>query len=72
MTDRRCHRCDSPDIHLADVHLSIPVSAFAVAPLGAYVCVACGRVELYVKDRELLPKIAEKYVSLAELKEAGG
>jgi hypothetical protein len=51
--------------------LAIPVSAFSVAPLGFYVCVHCGYAELYVKDKEMLPKIAARYVSVAELKESG-
>jgi len=72
MSDGRCPGCGAESVHLTDVSsLSIPLSAFSVATLGLYVCVACGHAELYVKDRELLPKIAAKYVSVAELKEAG-
>ena len=72
MSDGRCAGCGAESVHVTDVSsLTIPLSAFSVAPLGLYVCVACGRAELYVKDRELLPKIAAKYVSVAELKEAG-
>lgn len=72
MSEGRCGSCGSESVHVVDVSsLAIPLSAFSVAPLGLYVCVVCGRAELYVKDRELLPKIAAKYVSLAELREAG-
>lgn len=71
MSDGQCPKCDSNSIHVVDVaHLAIPISAFSVAPLGCYVCAGCGYVELYVKDKGLLPKIAEKYISVAELKEA--
>ena len=69
MSDGRCHRCNSESVHVVDAgSLSIPISAFSVAVLGLYVCVSCGYAELYVKDREMLPKIAAKYVSVAELK----
>ncbi len=72
MSDGRCPRCGSESVHVADVSsLSIPLSACSVAPLGLYVCAGCGYAEPYVKDREPLPKIAAKYVSVAELREAG-
>lgn len=72
MSDGRCPRCGSEGVHVVDVgSLSVPLSAFSVAPLGLYVCAGCGYAELYVKDKELLPKIAAKYVSVAELREAG-
>lgn len=72
MSDGRCHGCGSASVHVVDGGgMTIPLGAFAVAPLGLYVCVACGHAELYVKDRELLPKIAARYVSVAELGEAG-
>ena len=72
MSDGRCAKCGAESVHVTDVSsLTIPLSAFSAAPLGLYVCVACGHAELYVKDRELLPQIAAKYVSVAELREAG-
>ena len=72
MGDGQCPGCGSVSVHVVDASsLAIPLSAFSVAPLGLYVCVGCGHAELYVKDKELLPKIAAKYVSVAELKEAG-
>ena len=72
MSDGRCAGCGSESVHVVEAGgLSIPLGAFSAAPLGLYVCVGCGRAELYVKDGELLPKIAAKYVSVAELKEAG-
>lgn len=72
MSEGRCPRCGSESVHVVDTtSLKIPLSAFSVAPLGLYVCAGCGHAELYVKDRELLPKIAAKYVSVAELREAG-
>ena len=71
-SEGQCAKCDVASVHVVDAGgLTIPLGAFAVAPLGLYVCVACGHAELYVKDKELLPKIAAKYVSVAELKEAG-
>ncbi|HEX8560659.1 MAG TPA: hypothetical protein VF668_21375 [Pyrinomonadaceae bacterium] len=72
MSDGRCAKCGSESVHVVDAAgLSIPVSAFSVARLGLYVCAACGHAELYVRDAEMLPKIAARYVSVAELKEAG-
>ena len=72
MSEGQCSRCGSESVHVVDgSSLSIPLGAFSVAPLGLYVCAGCGYAELYVKDKELLPKIAAKYVSVAELKEAG-
>lgn len=72
MGDGRCLRCGSASVHVVDaVRLAIPLSAFSAAPLGLYVCAGCGHAELYVQDEELLPKIAAKYVSVAELKEGG-
>ncbi len=72
MSDGRCPKCGSEGVHVVDGStLSVPLGAFSVAPLGLYVCAGCGYAELYVKDKELLPKIAAKYMSVAELKEAG-
>lgn len=72
MSDGQCPKCNSAGVHLVDAaHLAIPISTFLVAPLGFLVCAQCGYVELYVKDKELLPKIAEKYISVTELKEIG-
>ena len=70
MRDGQCPKCGSGGVHLVDAaHLAIPVGRLHVAPLEYLVCARCGYVELYVKDKGLLPKIAEKYVSIAELKE---
>lgn len=72
MSDGQCPRCGSASVHVVDAgSLVIPLGALSVAPLGLYVCAGCGYAELYVKDKELLPKIAAKYVSVAELKGAG-
>ncbi len=70
MSDGRCPKCEAESVHVVDAPgLTIPLSAFSVAPLGLYVCARCGYAELYVKDKELLSKIAARYVSAAELKE---
>lgn len=72
MSDGRCPKCNETSVHVVDAsHLAVPISTFSVAPLGFFVCVRCGHVELYVRDKELLPKIAEKYISVTELKETG-
>ncbi len=73
MGEGRCPGCGSESVHVVDsCNLSVPLGAFSVAPLGLYVCAGCGRAELYVRDREQLPKIAARYVSVAELKESAG
>ncbi len=70
MCDGRCPKCGAESVHVVDgSSLSVPLGAFSVAPLGLYVCAGCGYAELYVKDKDLLPKIAARYVSAAELKE---
>jgi predicted nucleic-acid-binding Zn-ribbon protein len=70
MKDGQCPKCESQEIYFAEQNeLQISLGAFSAASLSFYVCVNCGYVELYVKDMALLPKIAEKYMSVRELKE---
>lgn len=59
-----CSKCGANDIHRVTqtaVEVSIAISWSSTASLDYYVCTTCGYVELYVKDKALLPKIAEKY-----------
>ncbi len=59
-----CSKCGANDVHLINqtaVEVSIAISWSKTANLDYYVCTACGYVELYVKDKALLPSIAEKY-----------
>lgn len=70
MKDGQCSKCGLQEVYFAEPsELQINLSAFKAAPLSFYVCVNCGYVELYVKDSNLLPKIAEQYMSVRELKE---
>jgi predicted nucleic-acid-binding Zn-ribbon protein len=70
MRDGQCPKCASQEVYFVEPsELQIPLGAFKAAPLSFYVCVNCGYAELYVKDSDLLPKIADQYMSVRELKE---
>jgi predicted nucleic-acid-binding Zn-ribbon protein len=70
MRDGQCPKCKSQEVYFVEEsELQINLGAFSAAFLSYYVCVSCGYAELYVKDGDLLPKIAEKYMSVRELKE---
>lgn len=59
-----CSKCESRDVHVYDkaaIEMSIAISMFNSASLIYYICTNCGYVELFVKNRESLPLIAEKY-----------
>ena len=59
-----CSKCGANDVHLVPqtaVEVSIAISWMSTANIDYYVCTGCGYVELFVKDKPLLPKIAEKY-----------
>jgi predicted nucleic-acid-binding Zn-ribbon protein len=70
MKEGQCPKCESRSVYLVEsIEMGIKTGAFKEAPLVLYVCVGCGYVELYVKDSDSLPSIAEKYMSVRELKE---
>ncbi len=51
-------------MHLVDqtsVEVSIAITWATTAGIVYWVCTSCGCVELYVKDKSMLPRIAEKY-----------
>ena len=59
-----CPKCERKEVHVfknTAAELSINVGVFSAAGLVYYVCTNCGYVELFVDDKEKLPKIAEKY-----------
>ncbi len=59
-----CSKCGSGDVHLVEqtsVEVSIAITWATTAGIAYRVCTSCGCVELYVKDKSLLPRIAEKY-----------
>jgi hypothetical protein len=73
MKDGQCSECSSGEVYYVEsVEMGINIGAFKEAPLAMYVCASCGYVALYVRKSELLPKIAEKYMSVRELKEIAG
>lgn len=70
MKQGKCPKCGSSQIYSAvDLPLkggpfgsnSIPVSLTAMAALDNYVCTACGLVEHYIADPDMLEKIAAKW-----------
>ena len=70
MKNGKCPQCGSEKIYAAkDLPLkggpfgsnSIPVSLTSMAPLDNYVCIACGRVESYIADKEKLAEIKRKW-----------
>ena len=59
-----CPKCDGKAIHRVDGNRfgpDITLGGMSKAFLNAYVCVACGYVELYVEDPADLPKIAARW-----------
>lgn len=59
-----CSKCGADDLHLIDqtaVEVSIAITWSTTASIEYRVCTSCGFVELYVKNKLLLPRIAEKY-----------
>ena len=58
-----CSKCGSDDVHLVEqtsVEVSIAITWATTAGIAYRVCTSCGCVELYDKDKSLLPRIAEK------------
>jgi predicted nucleic-acid-binding Zn-ribbon protein len=59
-----CEKCGSDDVHRVpqpNIQVSIKIRWWQTADLVYYVCTNCGFVELYVADKTMLPRIAEKY-----------
>lgn len=64
MKDGICPKCNQKEVHFylnTAAELSINLSFFGSAGLIYYICTNCGYLELFVEDKENLPKIAEKY-----------
>ncbi|MBK7391812.1 MAG: hypothetical protein IPI64_00750 [Chloracidobacterium sp.] len=59
-----CPKCNGTEIHVVEntaTEVAIGLGWTATAFLNYYVCKDCGFVELFVQDKTLLPKLAEKY-----------
>jgi predicted nucleic-acid-binding Zn-ribbon protein len=59
-----CPKCEAKEVHLytnLSAELSINVGFLSAANLNYYICTNCGYVELFVQEKSVLPKIAEKY-----------
>ena len=59
-----CPKCEAKEVHRVTntaSEVAIALSFLATAFLDYYVCTNCGYVEMFVKDKTMLPKIAEKY-----------
>ncbi len=64
MKEGICQKCEAKQVHLASntaVEVAVALTWRESATLDYYVCTNCGYVELFVQDKTLLPKIAEKY-----------
>ncbi len=64
MKNGTCPKCVSNDVHIVSntaTEVAIAIKWSSTAYLDYYVCAGCGYVEMFVKDKHLLPKIAEKY-----------
>ena len=59
-----CPKCDAREVHLVEktpTELAIALGWTNTAFVNFYVCTKCGYLEVFVKDRKLLPNIAERY-----------
>lgn len=59
-----CTKCEGREVHVVEktaTEVAIGLGWTATAFLNYYVCTNCGYVELFVQDKKLLPKLAEKY-----------
>jgi Zn finger protein HypA/HybF involved in hydrogenase expression len=64
MKDGICPKCNAKEVHVCRdtaVELSIRLGMFSSADVGYYICANCGYVEIFVENKDDLPKIAEKY-----------
>ena len=64
MKDGKCPKCGSNEVHAVSntaTEVAIAIKWSSTAYLNYYVCTECGFVELFVRDKHLWPKIAEKY-----------
>jgi hypothetical protein len=64
MKDGICPKCAAREVHIfknTGAELSINVGFFGAAGVVYYICTGCGYIELFVDDKENLPKIAAKY-----------
>jgi hypothetical protein len=63
MKDGICPKCEAKEVHVysSSTEVSVKLSTFGSAGLVYYICTNCGYVELFVEDKENLPRIAEKY-----------
>jgi hypothetical protein len=67
MRSESCPKCEAKEVHIftkTAVEIAIPITWMTTAGLDSYICTNFGYVELFVKDKLLLPKIAEKYAKV--------
>lgn len=64
-----CPKCEAREVHLftgTGAELSIRIGAFSAASVIYYICTSCGYVELFVENKEDLPRIEAKCPKIGE------
>ncbi len=59
-----CPKCEAKDVHVVTnnmMEVAVPITWLRRAYINYYVCTNCGYVEIFVKNKYYLPKIAEKH-----------
>ena len=59
-----CPICESTEVHLVSntaTEVAIGINWLNTAFIDYHVCTSCGHVELFIQDKAMLPKIAEKF-----------
>lgn len=68
MKNGQCPKCESEEVHVVSTtrnNIRIPLGVLSGrSATNLHVCVECGHVEIYVKDKTVLPKIAERWPRL--------
>jgi predicted nucleic-acid-binding Zn-ribbon protein len=68
MKNGQCPKCESEEVHVVSTSrniIRIPVGVLSArSATNLHVCVECGYVEIYVRDKTDLPKIAETWPRL--------
>ncbi len=64
MKDGICPKCKAKEVHVVENtawRFAIHIKFLQKAMLNYHICTSCGYVELFVQEKSVLPRIAEKY-----------